>query len=78
VVLSDIGMAGKSGVDFIRELRAGPEPTLAAIPAVALTAWDRPADREAALTAGFNAHLGKPVDGQAVVEVILRLLRDRD
>jgi PAS domain S-box-containing protein len=74
VLLSDIGLPGRSGVDFIRELRAGGDRRLAAVPAVALTAWDRPADRESARAAGFDAHLGKPVDGEALIRIVLRLV----
>ena len=38
---------------------------------VAVTAFNSPADRQASRHAGFDAHVGKPVD-LAVVEAIIR------
>ena len=40
---------------------------------VALTGYGRPSDKEAALEAGFDAHLVKPLDPEALT----RLLAER-
>jgi CheY-like chemotaxis protein len=42
----------------------------ARVPAVALTAWALPADRQRAHEAGFQAHLAKPVDPVTLVSVL--------
>ena len=42
-----------------RRARAG--APLGAVPAIALTAYSAPSDREQALSAGFSAHVAKPV-----------------
>ncbi|MGH8206479.1 MAG: response regulator, partial [Steroidobacteraceae bacterium] len=72
VLVSDIGMAGQDGYEFIRKVRArgyGPE----VLPAIAVTAFARTQDREAALRAGFQDHLTKPFGAQALVAHIAAL-----
>jgi PAS domain S-box-containing protein len=66
LLVSDIGMAGQDGYQLIRSLRAqgfGPD----VLPAIALTAFARQQDRADALAAGFQAHMVKPVDAQALI-----------
>jgi PAS domain S-box-containing protein len=72
LVISDLGMPGEDGYDFIRQLRthAGPE----AIPAIALTAFVGDEDRQRALQAGYQDHLGKPLDTRKLIEAAARLL----
>jgi signal transduction histidine kinase/ActR/RegA family two-component response regulator len=66
VVLSDIGMPGEDGYEFIRKIRLLGEP-VSRIPAIALTAFSHLEDRTQALMAGFQAHLAKPVDAQELI-----------
>jgi PAS domain S-box-containing protein len=80
VILSDIGMPGQDGYDFIRQLRE--HSFFAGIPAVALTALARSEDRTRALDAGFQSHIAKPLAAAEVVAVVrslgrLRTARDR-
>ncbi|QCP49148.1 response regulator [Trinickia violacea] len=79
VVVSDIGMPGEDGYEFIRKLRAleqaasersGQSRTT---PAAALTAFARSEDRRRALLAGFQTHIAKPVDPLELVVVIAAL-----
>ncbi len=70
VILSDIGMPGKDGYSFVRELRAEAPPPVRDIPAVALTAFAREADRKEAIDAGFTDHLAKPVDALELLQKI--------
>jgi PAS domain S-box-containing protein len=72
VILSDIGMPGQDGYELIRSVRALPDGRGVA-PAVALTAFARPEDRERALLSGFQAHLVKPVDSAELVAVVASL-----
>jgi signal transduction histidine kinase/CheY-like chemotaxis protein len=58
VLVCDVGLPDMTGHDVIRALRAaasGPLPF-----AIALTGYAQPQDRDAALEAGFDAHLAKP------------------
>jgi len=71
-IVADIGMPGVSGYDLVRQLRAS--PTLAGIPAVALTAYGGAEARDAALTAGFSAYVRKPYDPRALVALLSGLI----
>jgi signal transduction histidine kinase/CheY-like chemotaxis protein len=68
IVLSDIAMPNGTGYDLARHIRS----TLrtAKVPAIALTAYARPEDRERALEAGFDSHIGKPVDPLELVRAV--------
>ncbi|CAN7296991.1 response regulator [Rhizobacter sp. LjRoot28] len=69
VLVSDIGMPGEDGYAFIDAVRRR-EGRGRRLPAVALTAFARPQDREVALAAGFDAHCGKPLRPNALVAAI--------
>jgi PAS domain S-box-containing protein len=69
VVLSDISMPGGDGYELIREIRARETHYT---PAIAMTGHASNSDRSAALAAGFDEYLPKPVDPKEIV----RLLRD--
>jgi signal transduction histidine kinase/CheY-like chemotaxis protein len=77
VIVSDIGLAGEDGITVLRELRE--KHGARAIPALALTAYVRPQDRDAVLAAGFDAHVPKPVEVEqlhrAVADLLSRRLR---
>ncbi|MGN6228323.1 MAG: CheR family methyltransferase [Dyella sp.] len=71
VVLSDIGMPGMDGYQFIRELRALPGGD--SVIALALTGFSRARDQREALDAGFDAHISKPVALKSLLAVLRRL-----
>ncbi|MGM9519322.1 MAG: response regulator [Phascolarctobacterium sp.] len=72
VILMDIMMPEMDGYEATRALRSLPErPDGARIPIIAMTANAFVEDVEAALAAGMNAHLAKPI----VMEEVLRTLR---
>jgi len=69
VIVSDIGMPGEDGLDFIRRFRKSGIK----VPAIALTAFARSDDRIRSLQAGFQAHLPKPVEPAELLNLIIRL-----
>ncbi|HZI19461.1 MAG TPA: CHASE domain-containing protein [Pyrinomonadaceae bacterium] len=73
LLVSDIGMAGADGYEFIRRVRALPAAEGGETPAAALTAYARPEDREEAARAGFQEHIPKPVEPAALVSRLARL-----
>jgi CheY-like chemotaxis protein len=75
VLLSDIAMPGKDGYEFIREVRAQPGSRLADVPAAAVTASAGADERERVLSAGFQMHLAKPLNPQALVHAVATLAR---
>lgn len=74
VLVSDIAMPQRDGYDLIRSLRGGLAPLHRHLPAIALTAYVRDEDRDRAVVAGFDAHMGKPVEPPGLVALIERLL----
>jgi CheY-like chemotaxis protein len=73
LVISDIGMPGMDGLDFIRELRAS-APRYATLPAIALTAYAGARDRARTLAAGYHVHLSKPYSPGALVTACASLI----
>jgi signal transduction histidine kinase/CheY-like chemotaxis protein len=72
VIVSDIGMPEEDGYAFMRKVRALGKPA-ASVPALALTAYGRPEDAQAAVAAGYQRHLAKPPQPRALTEAILLL-----
>lgn len=60
LILMDVQLPGEDGLSFARELKQ--DPATAAIPIVALTAHAMSNDRAAALDAGCDGYIAKPID----------------
>jgi CheY-like chemotaxis protein len=69
VVLLDIGLPRMDGYEVARRIRAGGAPQ-AAPRLLALTGYGQPEDRERALASGFDGHLVKPVDLDALRQAL--------
>ncbi|MCC5653308.1 PAS domain-containing protein [Nostoc sp. XA013] len=75
IVVSDIGMPDEDGYSLIRKIRADVLNVGGNnIPAIALTAYAAEEDRACALSAGFQAHLAKPVDPFTLIAEIVNLI----
>ncbi len=68
VVLLDIGMPMMNGYEACRRIRAAPGGKNVLL--VALTGWGQDQDRQRTHEAGFDHHLVKPVDPQALMQLI--------
>jgi signal transduction histidine kinase/AmiR/NasT family two-component response regulator len=75
LMIADIGLPNQDGYELIRQVRSHENPGHEMTPAVALTAYARPQDRDRALAAGFQLHIAKPVDPEAFVNTIAELAR---
>jgi CheY-like chemotaxis protein len=64
LVLLDIGLPGMDGYEVARHLRQ--QPDLKDVPLVAVSGYAREEDRLRSQQAGFNHHLVKPLDPQAL------------
>ena len=73
VLVSDIGMPGKDGYDLIRLIRALAPEQGGRVPAAALTAYAQHDHRRAALQAGYQLYLPKPVEPAALAEAVAHL-----
>ncbi len=75
VILLDMMMPGKTGLDVLSELRR--EPQLAKTPVVMLTARTQAADRDAAALAGATRFLAKPFRPSELAASVDELARQR-
>jgi signal transduction histidine kinase/ActR/RegA family two-component response regulator len=75
VILSDISMPGMDGFEFLQRLRQidGQQH----VPVIAITGFGRSDDIQRARTAGFYSHLTKPLNIQALAEVLDQLARQQ-
>src|SRR6185369_4616924 len=78
ILISDIGMPGEDGYDFIRQVRDLPAERGGKIAAIALTAYTRIEDRLHALRAGYDMHVPKPVELAELVAVAASVARRKN
>lgn len=73
LLVCDIGLPVRDGYQLMHDWRAaergGPR-----LPAIALTAFSRPQDQDAAFAAGFDAHCTKPRQPTDLIATMLQLL----
>jgi PAS domain S-box-containing protein len=74
-ILMDIQMPGLDGYETTRRLRLAPSSE--SVPIIAMTANAMQSDREAALAAGMNAHLSKPIDIATTIDTIVAQVDNR-
>jgi len=74
LLISDLAMPGEDGYMFVRKLKEHPLYLKKNIPLASLSAFASSADREKALSAGFDLHLTKPIDPQDLTRALLTLL----
>jgi len=75
VLVSDIQMPGEDGYSLIRKIRESENEEAKRLPALALTAHARVDDRVRALSAGFDAHIAKPVEPAELIMLVASLAR---
>jgi CheY-like chemotaxis protein len=78
VIVTDIGMAGVDGYEFLASIRALPRNDGGLLPVIALTAYASPEDRVRAFRAGFAAHVGKPLLAETLIDAIVKVTLERD
>jgi CheY-like chemotaxis protein len=68
VILLDIGMPGMDGYEVARRVRAGPNGESVLL--IALTGWGQEEDRRRTAEAGFDHHIVKPPDADALAALL--------
>jgi PAS domain S-box-containing protein len=67
IAVLDIGMPELNGYEVARQVRQGPLGTL--ITLIAVTGWGQASDKARAAAAGFNHHLTKPIEPEALIQM---------
>jgi PAS domain S-box-containing protein len=75
ILLSDIGMPEMDGYELLKRVRLMDASRQSPIPAIAITAYARPEDRQRSLLAGYNMHFSKPIEAAELVAAMAGLLR---
>ena len=65
LILCDLQLPGIDGYEVARQIKL--DPSLAAIPLVAVTAYAMVGDRDKVLAAGFNGYIPKPITPETFV-----------
>ena len=77
-ILMDVQMPVMNGHDAARAIRALPRADAACIPIIAMTANAFAEDERAALAAGMDAHVAKPLDIELLKQTIRQCMRGKD
>ncbi len=70
IVLMDVQMPDIDGLEATKQIRA--DKRFAELPIIAMTANASTMDKEICLSAGMNAHIGKPFELDLIVNTVLR------
>ena len=75
LVVMDIQMPGMNGWEVASAIRKLPDPVVARIPIIALSANVRFTDRRRSLDSGIDVHLPKPMDPPVLLETIEKITK---
>ena len=76
VFICDLSMPGLDGLNFMRRMRTLPPERGSRIPAIAITAYYEDFAAAAALEAGFNAYMTKPIRLDELARLVGDLARN--
>jgi PAS domain S-box-containing protein len=74
LLVADIGLPGEDGYGLLRRIRT----LYPGLPAIALSAYARPVDRDRALAAGFGDYAVKPIEPARLLEIVAAACASRD
>jgi signal transduction histidine kinase/DNA-binding response OmpR family regulator len=72
LLVTDIGLPEEDGFSLLKKVRESNQQS-GQIPAVALTAYATPEDRDRVLNAGFQMHIAKPVEPEELLTIIANI-----
>ncbi|MFM8322838.1 MAG: PAS domain S-box protein [Chloroflexota bacterium] len=74
LVIADVQMPGMDGLAATRAVRALPDPALARLPVIAMTALAMPGDEQRCLDAGADVYISKPISLLNLAQLVQQLL----
>jgi DNA-binding response OmpR family regulator len=74
LVLLDVMMPGKSGLDVLKEIRTGSNKKIREVPVMMITAMSSTDDVDQALAIGANSYVVKPFRGTTIREKVRKIL----
>ncbi len=74
LILMDIQMPVMDGYEATKQIRALEDPNIAGIPIIAMTANAFHEDKKAAIDAGMNGHIAKPIDVSRLLELLWEIV----
>lgn len=77
-ILMDIQMPRMNGYKATQEIRHMSDPDKAGIPIIAMTANAFEEDKKAAIAAGMNAHIAKPIEVDQLLSVLAEIIRQQE
>lgn len=77
VILMDVMMPVMDGLTAVRAIRTLSRVDATTVPIIAMTANAFADDVENAREAGMDAHVAKPIDGEKLVDCMLRLIKNK-
>lgn len=75
LILMDIQMPVMDGYEATRQIRALEDSDVAGIPIIAMTANAFNEDKKAAMEAGMNGHIAKPIDVSKLLEILWEIVK---
>ncbi len=75
LILMDIQMPVMDGYEATRQIRVLEDPDIAGIPIIAMTANAFYEDKKAAMEAGMDGHLAKPIDVSRLMELLWEIIK---
>jgi len=75
LIISDIGMPEENGLSMIKRIRASLNPSIANIPAIALSAFATGEFKDSALASGFQRYVAKPFDPKSFTQAVIEVAR---
>ena len=73
IIVSDLSMPGMDGLEFMTRVRARPGEAECPTPAIALSGFVQPENRERARRSGYQVFVAKPMDPLLLAQEVARL-----
>lgn len=78
LVLMDVNLPGLNGLEATRRIRGAPDPALACVPVIGISAHVQEEQIDTHLKAGMNAFVAKPISPERLAQAIETVMRGGD